>query len=69
MTENPYEKFNEKLKKDAEEIFRSTDIDESDVRELKQAMNTARMVLTKVEPNETTDFLQSFISFILRICG
>lgn len=68
-TKNPYEKINQQLKQDSEKIFHSTDIDEKDVEELKQAMNTAKVILTRVEPNETTDLIQSFISFIIKLCG
>ncbi len=66
---NPYEKINQQLKQDSEKIFHSTDIDEKDVEELKQAMNTAKVTLTRVEPNETTDFIQSFINFVIKLCG
>lgn len=66
---NPYEKINQQLKQDSEKIFHSTDIDEKDVEELKQAMETAKVILTRIEPNETTDFIQSFLNFVIKICG
>lgn len=66
---NPYEKINQQLKQDSEKIFHSTDIDEKDVEELKQAMETAKVILTRIEPNETTDFIQSFLNFVIKMCG
>lgn len=66
---NPYEKINQQLKEDSEKIFHSTDINEQDVKDLKNAMETAKVILTRIEPNETTDFIQSFLNFVIKMCG
>ena len=66
---NPYEKINQQLKEDSEKIFHSTDINEQDVKDLKNAMETAKVILTRIEPNETTDFIQSFLNFVIKLCG
>ena len=66
---NPYEKINQQLKEDSEKIFHSTDIEQKDIDDLKQAMETAKVVLTRVESNETTDLIQTFINFVIKLCG
>lgn len=66
---NPYEKINQQLKEGSEKVFHSTDINEQDVKDLKNAMETAKVILTRIEPNETTDFIQSFLNFVIKICG
>lgn len=67
--ENPYEKINQQLKEDSEKIFHSTDIEQKDIDDLKQAMETAKVVMTRVESNETTDLIQTFINFVIKLCG
>lgn len=67
--ENPYEKTNQQLKEDSEKIFHSADIEQKDVDNLKQAMETAKVVMTSVESNETTDLIQTFINFVIKLCG
>ena len=66
---NPYEKISQQLKEDSEKIFHSTDINEQDVKDLKNAMETAKVILTRIEPNETTDLTQTFINFVIKLCG
>lgn len=66
---NPYEKINQQLKEDSEKIFHSTDIEQKDIDDLKQAMETAKVVMTRVESNETTDLIQTFINFVIKLCG
>ena len=66
---NPYEKINQQLKEDSEKIFHSTNINEQDVKDLKNAMETAKVILTRIEPNETTDLIQTFINFVIKLCG
>ena len=67
--ENPYEKINQQLKEDSEKIFHSTDIEQKDIDDLKQAMETTKVVMTRVESNETTDLIQTFINFVIKLCG
>lgn len=66
---NPYEKINQQLKQDSEKIFHSTDINEQDVKDLKNTLETAKVILTRIEPNETTDLIQTFINFVIKLCG
>ena len=66
---NPYEKINQQLKEDSDRIFHSTNIEQKDIDDLKQAMETAKVVLTRVESNETTDLIQTFINFVIKLCG
>lgn len=66
---NSYEKINQQLKEDSEKVFHSTDINEQDVKDLKNAMETAKVILTRIEPNETTDLIQTFINFVIKLCG
>ena len=65
---NPYEKINQQLKEDSGRIFHSSNIEQKDIDDLKQAMETAKVVLTRVESNETTDLIQTFINFVIRLC-
>lgn len=66
---NPYEKINQQLKQDSEKIFHLTDINEQDVKDLKNTLETAKVILTRIEPNETTDLIQTFINFVIKLCG
>ena len=63
-----YEDFNKKLKEDSDRIFRSTDISEDDKEDLRQATEFAKIVISEIESNETTDIIQSFLDFVVRLC-
>lgn len=66
---NPYSRINQQLKSDSEKIFKSSNIDNNDIQELKEAAENTKIILTHVESNETTDLIQAFLNFVIRLCG
>lgn len=68
MPANPYEQLNQKLKEDSERIFRNSSIDEQDREQLRKTAESAKYILTQIESNEATDFLQDFLTFVIKLC-
>ena len=68
MKANPYEKINQQLKEDSERIFQSSNLSKDDIQKLKSSAESAKIILTKIEPNDNVDLIQSFLNFVIRAC-